>query len=247
MSDERNAKAPILKAVEVYKAYGKAHTRVEVLRGINMELADGEMLAVVGASGAGKSTLLHVLGALDAPDSGEVLYRNESISKMWNGRRDLVRNRIFGFVFQFYHLLGEFTALENVLMPELIRRGVFAWPAVRSEARKAAADLLEQFGLGNRLTHRPSELSGGEQQRVALARALIGRPEILLCDEPTGNLDSKTGKEIIDMLLELNRQGQSMVVVTHDRGLAALAHREATLADGKIHAVRREHSAKGAV
>jgi len=240
MSDNVNAKSSALKAVEVYKAYGKAHTRVEVLRGVNMELADGEMLAVVGASGAGKSTLLHVLGALDAPDSGEVLYRGESITKMWNGRRDLVRNRIFGFVFQFYHLLGEFTALENVLMPELIRRGIFAWPAVRSEVRGTAKDLLEQFGLGDRLTHKPNELSGGEQQRVAIARALMGRPEILLCDEPTGNLDSKTGKEIIDVLLELNHQGQSMIVVTHDRSLAALAHREATLADGKVHAGKGE-------
>jgi len=224
----------LLEAIGVAKSYGKGHTFVSVLDGVDLAVGDGELIAIVGASGAGKSTLLHVLGGIDTPDSGKVLYRGEDLGKMWGGRRDLVRNRIFGFVFQFYHLLREFTALENVLMPEMIRHGTFAWPRRRSEAKRRAVELLEEFGLGARLHHRPSELSGGEQQRVAIARALAGEPKVLLCDEPTGNLDAKTGRDIVDILLGLNRAGQTMVVVTHDRELAGLAHRQVTLAEGKI-------------
>ena len=212
----------ILTASRVFKSYGQGHTRVEVLKGADLEIARGEMVSVVGASGSGKSTLLNVLGLLDAPDAGEVLYKGENVNKMLGGRRDLVRNTVFGFVFQFYHLLGEFTALENVLMPLMIRQGCLSWPAKQRSARERAGELLEQFGLGARMRHRPSQLSGGEQQRVAIARALIGEPEILLCDEPTGNLDSKTGREIVDVLMGLNARGQSMVVVTHDANLASL-------------------------
>jgi len=224
----------LLEAAGVRKSYGKGPTLVSVLEGVDLKVGEGELLAVAGASGAGKSTLLHVMGGIDTPDDGTVLYRGEDVNKMWGGRRDLVRNRVFGFVFQFYHLLREFTALENVLMPQMIREGLFSWPARRHEARRKAAELLERLGLGHRLRHRPSELSGGEQQRVAIARALAGEPEILLCDEPTGNLDAKTGREIVDILLDLNRGGQTMVVVTHDRDLAALAHRQVTLAEGRI-------------
>ena len=229
----------ILKAVDLHKSYGKGRTYVSVLAGADLSVAAGELLAVVGASGSGKSTLLHLLGGMDTPDRGEVLYSGEDISKMWGGRRDLVRNKVFGFVFQFYHLLREFTALENVLMPLMIRSGFGEWSRVRNAAGKRAAELLERLGVGERLDHRPSELSGGEQQRVAIARALIGEPKVLLCDEPTGNLDSKTGVEIIGLLLELNRAGQTMVMVTHDRELAALAHRQVMLADKRIHEKKR--------
>jgi len=229
---------PILAAENVHKTYGSGHTLVKVLQGADLSVDKGHFLCVVGPSGSGKSTLLHILGGLDTPDSGRVLYRGEDISKMWGGRRDFVRNRVFGFVFQFYHLLPEFTALENVLMPELIRQRIFSWPGKRWEARRRAAELLDDFGVAQRAAHRPSELSGGEQQRVAIARALMGRPEILLCDEPTGNLDEKTGKEIIDALLDLN-PGQTMVVVTHDAGLADLAHRRVALGAGKIRDVSR--------
>jgi lipoprotein-releasing system ATP-binding protein len=225
---------PLLEAVGVRKSYGKAHTFVSVLENVDLAVDDGQMLAVLGSSGAGKSTLLHVLGGIDTPDTGKVLYRGEDINKIWSGRRDLVRNRLFGFVFQFYHLLREFTALENVLMPQMIREGVFTWPAKRKEARERAEELLARFGLAARLQHRPSELSGGEQQRVAIARALVAEPKVLLCDEPTGNLDAKTGREIINILMGLNRAGQTMVVVTHDRELAGLAHRQVTLAEGRI-------------
>jgi lipoprotein-releasing system ATP-binding protein len=229
-----------LEAVGLYKSYGKGRTYVSVLEGAGLSVAEGELLAVVGASGSGKSTLLHLLGGMDTPDKGQVLYSGEDISKMWGGRRDLVRNRVFGFVFQFYHLLREFTALENVLMPLMIRSGIGEWGRQRHEARRRAVELLERLGVAERLHHRPSELSGGEQQRVAIARALVAEPKVLLCDEPTGNLDSRTGCEIITLLLELNRAGQTMVMVTHDRELAALAHRRVTLDERRIHEKRRE-------
>ncbi len=231
----------LLEASGIRKTYGQGHTAVKVLEGVDLTLAKGEYLSIVGPSGSGKSTLLHILGGLDTPDEGAVLYRGEDISKMWGGRRDVVRNKIFGFVFQFYHLLREFTALENVMMPELIRSGVFTWPGRRSEVRQRAMELLDDFGLAERAKHRPSELSGGEQQRVAIARALAGSPEILLCDEPTGNLDEATGKEIIDVLLGLNREaGQTMVIVTHDKGLAGMANRMMTLAKGRARPAARQ-------
>jgi len=224
----------ILEAVDLEKSYGRGHALVEVLRGASLSVDPGEMLAVVGPSGAGKSTLLHIMGGLDTPDGGAVLYKGSPISKMWGGRLDVVRNRVFGFVFQFYHLLGEFDAVENVLMPMMIRTGPLGWLHKRGAARQTAVDVLERLGLGQRLTHRPSELSGGERQRVAIARALAGKPEILLCDEPTGNLDEKTSVGIVNLLLELNREGQTMVVVTHDRSLASRAHRTVEIHGGRI-------------
>lgn len=224
----------ILQAVEIKKSYGKGHTLVNVLRGANLAVEEGELVTVVGPSGAGKSTFLHVLGGLDTPDGGEVLYRGESIATMLGGRLDVVRGKYFGFVFQFYHLLREFTALENVILPGMIRTSPLGWLKSRHSVRSAARDLLERLGLGERLTHRPNELSGGERQRVAIARALVGSPEVLLCDEPTGNLDKKTGDGIIKLLLKLNRQGQTMVVVTHDPQLAAMAHRTVAIAEGRI-------------
>lgn len=224
----------ILEAIDLTRSYGKGHTLVEVLRGANISVHAGELVAVVGSSGAGKSTLLHIMGGLDTPDGGAVLYKGGPISKMWGGRLDVVRNRVFGFVFQFYHLLREFDAVENVLMPMMIRTGTFGWPRQRRGARREAVEILERLGLGERLTHRPSELSGGEQQRVAIARALAGKPEILLCDEPTGNLDEKTSAGITELLMELNREGQTIVVVTHDRTMAQKAHRMVEIRGGRI-------------
>lgn len=225
---------PLLQARDLSKSYGKGHTRIVVLEGASLSIQPGEFVAVAGPSGSGKSTLLHLLGGLDTPESGDVLYRGESIAKMWGGKLDVVRNRVFGFVFQFYHLLGEFTALENVLFPEMIRYGPFGWMKERKAARARAEELLGSLGLAERTDHRPSQLSGGEQQRVAIARALVGEPEILLCDEPTGNLDEKTGAGIIELLIELNSKGQTMVVVTHDRQFASLASRRLTIHDARV-------------
>jgi len=226
---------PVLAACGLEKSYGRGHTLLEVLRGADLELGQGELLAVVGPSGAGKSTLLHVLGGLDRADAGEVLYRGSELTKMWGGRLDAVRARVFGFVFQFYHLLREFTALENVLMPEMIRSSALTWLKNRRESRRRAEELLEELGLGERTAHRPAELSGGEQQRVAIARALVGEPEILLCDEPTGNLDAASSANIRELLRRLNESGQTMIIVTHEESLAEIADRTLEIREGRIY------------
>jgi lipoprotein-releasing system ATP-binding protein len=228
----------ILQAVDVHKSYVIGSSRLEVLRGANLTVPRGELLAVVGASGVGKSTLLHVLGALDEPDSGQVLLNGENIFALSRARQDAIRNRTFGFVFQFYYLLPEFTALENVLMPAMVGRSVFGWMRSRGKLRKKAVELLEQLGLGGRLRHRPTQLSGGEQQRVAIARALINDPPVLLCDEPTGNLDEKTSVDIVDALWALNRDsGLTTVIVTHNMDLARRAHRIVHLTEGRVEAL----------
>lgn len=211
------------------KTYTSGPNRVEVLKGIDMELAQGTTVALVGASGAGKSTLLHLLGALDRPTNGTVLYRGENLFS--KNDRDLAafRNKSIGFVFQFHHLLPEFTALENVMMPALIAR------VARDKAAAMAEELLADVGLAHRLTHRPGELSGGEQQRVAIARALALSPEILLADEPTGNLDMKTSEGVHAVLAELQqKKGLTLVVVTHNEHLASDMGRVIRLADGRL-------------
>lgn len=200
-----------------------------VLDGIGIDIEAGEMLAVVGASGVGKSTLLHILGGLDRPTSGKVYYGDIDVFGLDNGRLSRFRNERVGFVFQFHHLLPEFTALENVMMPALIRR------MDREEAAAAAAKILTDVGLGARLLHRPGELSGGEQQRVAVARALMLKPDVVLADEPTGNLDLHTGEAIHDLLLGINKQqGITFVIVTHNDKLAVRADRVLRMADGKL-------------
>jgi lipoprotein-releasing system ATP-binding protein len=202
---------------------------IEVLRGIDLTIGAGEMVAVVGLSGVGKSTLLHVMGTLDLPTSGSVLYDNRDVTRLSPARLADFRNHTIGFVFQFHHLLPEFTAEENCAMPALIS-GV-----ARPEALARARKLLERVGLKHRLDHRPGELSGGEQQRVALARALIMEPRVLLADEPTGNLDTHTAEEIHQLTLELNRErGMTMVVVTHNADLAARMPRHVRMVDGVI-------------
>jgi len=214
---------------KLHKVFLHAGRRLEVLRGIDFAISPGERVAIVGASGVGKSTLLHVLGTLDLPTSGSIHFDGRDVTRLSPSGLAEFRNREIGFVFQFHHLLPEFTALENVMMPALIHR------VPREQALARSRAILERVGLGERMTHRPGELSGGEQQRVALARALIMDPKLLLADEPTGNLDSKTGEGIHELLLELNRErGMTMLVVTHNPELAGHMPRCLTMVDGQI-------------
>lgn len=224
-----------LACVGLEKMYRKGKEPVPVLRGVDLEVERGEFVAIVGASGSGKSTLLHVLGLLDAPDAGTVLLKGRRIDNLSDRARDAHRNGTFGFIFQFYHLLPELSALENVMAPLLIRHGAMSYLGRRAQLRADAARLLERVGLGHRLTHKPTELSGGEMQRAAIARALAGGPEILLADEPTGNLDAATGQGALDLLRDLNReQGLTMMMVTHDLNVAHQADRIVRLVEGRI-------------
>lgn len=224
-----------LAAIGIKKAYQRGKIAVPVLQGVDLEVEHGELVAVVGASGSGKSTLLHVLGLLDGPDSGVVRLEGERIDNKPDRQRDAMRNRTFGFIFQFYHLLPELTALENVMMPQLIRHGVFAYMSKRKTIRREAAALLERVGMGHRMEHHPSELSGGEMQRAAIARALAGGPAIVLADEPTGNLDAGTGQTVLELLRDLNRErGLTMILVTHDHQIAQQTDRIVRLAEGRI-------------
>jgi lipoprotein-releasing system ATP-binding protein len=214
---------------DVCKSFARDGDRVEVLKGVGFHIAPGELVAIVGPSGVGKSTLLHLLGALERPTSGEIRYGGTGLSGLSDPDLALFRNRQVGFVFQFHHLLPEFSALENVMLPLLIRRS----PA--GQAKERAAMLLRSVGLTERLQHRPGELSGGEQQRVALARALVGEPTVLLADEPTGNLDSKTGEEVFALLRQLNRERHlTSVLVTHNEVMARQADRILRMLDGRI-------------
>jgi len=225
----------IVRLEGIHKHYVTRAERINVLRGVDLSVEEGEYLAIVGASGAGKSTLLHIMGLLDRPTRGKVFVRGDDVSRL-NGRAvDSLRNRTFGFVFQFYHLLPEFDAFENTLMPQMIRWGPIRWLLERARAKKKCERLLEMFGLSGRMLHRPSELSGGEQQRVAIARALAGEPQVLLADEPTGNLDEKTGSEIMEIFIRLNKErGQTLVMVTHEKELASRADRILHLREGKL-------------
>lgn len=224
-----------LSAVGLRKSYSKGKNQVPVLHGVDLEIEHGEFVAVVGASGSGKSTLLHVLGLLDAPDGGSVRLDGNRIDNRPDREREVLRNRTFGFVFQFYHLLPELSALENVMMPQLIRHGFWSYLVHRGAVRREAAELLERVGLGHRFDHLPSELSGGEMQRAAIARSLAGGPSILLADEPTGNLDAASGQGVIELLRDLNRErGLTMMMVTHDNQIAQQADRIVRLAEGRI-------------
>ncbi len=224
-----------LKASGVTKSYWKGRIEVPVLRGVDLEVERGEMVAVAGSSGSGKSTLLHILGLLDGPDSGEVYFEDARIDDQPETRRDRLRNRAFGFIFQFYHLLPELTALENVMMPQLIRHGVLSYWAERRRLRREGQELLERVGLGHRLTHLPTELSGGEMQRAAIARALAGHPAIVLADEPTGNLDAVNGQSVLELLRDLNRERDlTIILVTHDHHIAQQSDRVVRLAEGRI-------------
>ena len=228
-TSDRDEMNETIQVRELTKSFPRDGEQVEVLKGLTLEIGPGELVAVVGPSGAGKSTLLHLLGALERPSSGEIRYGEMALSSLSDSALAEFRNQRVGFVFQFHHLLPEFTALENVMLPLLIRRRPVA------EARARARGLLGQVGLGERVTHRPGELSGGEQQRVALARALVGEPAVLLADEPTGNLDSKTGHEVFELLRQINRERRlTCVMVTHNEALAGQADRVLHMLDGRL-------------
>ncbi|MDG2200696.1 MAG: ABC transporter ATP-binding protein [Phycisphaerales bacterium] len=220
---------PILVATDLHKTYRLGQVDVPVLKGASLQVEQGEWVAVLGSSGSGKSTLLHLLGDLDRPDAGrgEIRFKNQSLHKHSRRQRNAYRNRSIGFVFQFYHLLPELTVLENSLLPTMVA------PAAPG-APDRAEGLLERFGLGHRLQHRPRELSGGERQRVAIARALVNGPEVLLADEPTGNLDERTGAGILELLQQEHEKGLGIVMVTHDRRIADMADRIVELHDGRV-------------
>jgi lipoprotein-releasing system ATP-binding protein len=222
----------LLEARDLHKTYVLGHRSLEVLRGVDLRVAKGELLALRGASGAGKSTLLHIVGGLDTPDQGEIWFSGKNLSSLAQVNLARWRNRSVGFIFQAYHLLPELDALENVCLPGRVAR----IPGATVEAH--GRQLLDRVGLGQRLDHKPAELSGGEQQRVAIARALINSPELILADEPTGNLDSHTGEEIIELLLSLRVERQTtLIIATHDLKVAAKAPRILNLVDGRIAAL----------
>jgi lipoprotein-releasing system ATP-binding protein len=219
----------ILSCTDVRKHFEEAGQRLDVLKGVNLRVAWGETLAIIGESGSGKTTLLQILGGLDLPSSGDIRITGQSLASLSDAARGTLRNRALGFVYQFHHLLPEFSALENVAMPLLVRRTPVA------DAEREARWFLERVGLGSRLTHRPAQLSGGERQRAAVARALVTRPQLVLADEPTGNLDGRNARSVLELMLELNRElGTSLVLVTHSTEIAARMQRVLTLQDGQL-------------
>ena len=224
----------ILRGVDLHKSYKMGQTKLDVLRGLDVSIKEGEFVAIIGASGSGKSTLLHLLGTLDKADSGSIEFRGKPLSSFRSGELNGFRNKTVGFVFQFYHLLAELNILENTLLPAMAGSNSIGWASKRKTANERAISLLERMGLADRLKHKAYQLSGGERQRVAIARALINEPELLLADEPTGNLDFETGNGILEALEEFHRAGQTIVMVTHDDRIADRADRMIRLVDGKI-------------
>ena len=214
----------MIKGVDIQKSYGD----LRVLKGVDLEISEAEIVTIMGKSGAGKSTLLHILGTLDNPDSGEVIISSTNTKSLNNKQLADFRNQTIGFVFQFHHLLPEFSALENIMIPALIAK------RSKSDAETKARGLLEYLGLSDRSSHKPSELSGGEQQRVAVGRALVNDPKVIFADEPTGNLDSTNGEEVMKLLAQLNESGTTIVMVTHSPYDANYAHRVINLFDGKV-------------
>jgi len=219
----------MLQAINICKTYRDGHHETPVLHQINLQVPSHQMLAIVGSSGSGKSTLLHILGTLDQQDSGELWLAGQNIATLNHIDKAALRNQHLGFIYQFHHLLMDFTALENVAMPLLIRG------QKQAQANQQASELLQRVGLGHRISHRPSELSGGERQRVAIARAMVGRPGLVLADEPTGNLDHQTAESIYQLMRELNQElGTSFIVVTHDQMLAKRLDRQLWMQDGRL-------------
>ena len=225
---------PILEARGISRSFDEGSRTLNVLNDVDFAVSPGEMVSILGRSGSGKSTLMHLLGGLDTPTSGEVFYRGDSLQQYSERRLDHYRRSSIGFVFQFYHLLPELTALENVLIGSMIGRGIGQWLGVSARERDRAKAALDRLGLGHRLGHRPNKLSGGERQRVAIARSLINEPRLLLCDEPTGNLDADTGRSILELFSQLHAEGQTLVLVTHDDKVAAAADRVVELVAGRV-------------
>ena len=224
----------MLQAKGLHKSYRMGAAKVSVLRGLDLAVKRGEFVAIIGASGSGKSTLLHILGALDSLDEGIVRIDGQDLRQLSGKKLNQLRNSRIGFVFQFFHLLDELNVLENIMLPAMASKSVIGWIVSRVAARKRAMELLKRFGLADRANHKPYQLSGGERQRVAIGRALMNEPKLLLIDEPTGNLDSATGNGILEVFEELNRAGQTIVMVTHDQRIAERAGRVIELVDGKI-------------
>jgi len=226
----------LVEARGLVKVYGRGELAATVFDGANLVLDRGEILAVRGRSGSGKTTLLFLLGLLDEPSGGEILVEGRKASGLPGRERARLRNRFFGFVFQAYYLVPEMTALENVMLPMMVRHGPLQWLGRRREVRRRAKELLERFGLAARANYRPTKLSGGEQQRVAIARALVGSPEVLLCDEPTGNLDEETGEAVARQILAVTREeGKAAIIVTHDAALSAQADRIVRIERGRVY------------
>jgi lipoprotein-releasing system ATP-binding protein len=225
----------ILRASGVQKSFKMGDSSVPVLKHVDLAVRRGEFLAIEGRSGSGKSTLMHLLGALDVADGGDIFYEGRNFSVMSEAERSHLRNTQFGFVFQFYHLLPELNVLENTLLAPMIENSWLAFRSKKSELKNSAAAVLEKMGLAHRVKHRPNQLSGGERQRVAIARALMNEPRVLFADEPTGNLDAETGRQIMNVLEKLHQEkGQTILMVTHDRTLAREADRVLLLKDGKL-------------
>ena len=228
-STEKDKAEVLLKAESLYKSYKNGKISLDVLKGVDLEIKKGEIVCIIGPSGAGKSTLIHILGGLDEPSKGKVFFSGEEFYRLPEGQRASLRNRKISFVFQFYHLLPEFSALENVMLPALLDVTSF------DQKKEKAKQLLKLVGLQARLTHKPAQLSGGEQQRVAIARTLINDPEIIFCDEPTGNLDSQRGEQVIRLLHSLNQeQAKTLVIVSHEEKIAKMAHRIVHIRDGRL-------------
>ncbi|KAA1259931.1 P-loop containing nucleoside triphosphate hydrolase [Rubripirellula obstinata] len=225
----------VLSARGIYKSYHKDKIEVPVLRGVDVDVSTGLVTALVGRSGSGKSTLMHLMATLDQPDRGEIYFRGERMDNASRRRRDQFRNRDIGIIFQFYHLLPELSAIENVMAPQMIGRSLWNYFCNRKEIRKRAEAMLDRVGLNHRATHKPSEMSGGEMQRAAIARALMADPSLLLADEPTGNLDTETGQEILKLLAELNQNdGLTILMITHDESIAENADVCHRMKDGQL-------------
>jgi lipoprotein-releasing system ATP-binding protein len=229
------ARSTSMSVKHLRKSYRKSNIEIPVLKGVDLTVHEGEFTAIIGQSGSGKSTLLHLLGTLDAPDSGEIYFRDTRIDNLSARKKDALRNHEFGLIFQFYHLLPELTTLENVLVPKMVKDGFWSYLKNKSIYRRRATELLEMVGLGHRLNHKPSQLSGGEMQRTAIARALISDPSVLLADEPTGNLDADNGREVMDTLNSLRtNENLTVIMVTHDKNLAATADTVINLVNGQV-------------
>ena len=233
----------VLSAHGLFKSFHKDRIEVPVLRGVDLEVTPGIVTALVGRSGSGKSTLMHLLASLDQPDRGEIHFSGERIDNASRQKRDFYRNREIGIIFQFYHLLPELSAIENVLAPMMIGQTAWSYFRHRKDAKRRAAAMLDRVGLLHRANHRPSEMSGGEMQRAAIARSLMTNPKLLLADEPTGNLDTDTGRDILKLLMELNQDdGLTILMITHDDAIAADADVCHRMSDGKLETTQKEKS-----